>query len=43
MRQTRLTEEMRRLDIEGAFTARALNARLGAGWSRAQIGGFAKR
>ena len=43
MRRTRLAEEMRRLDIEGAFTAHALNTGQCAGWPRAQIGCFAKR
>ena len=42
MRRTRLAEEMRRLDIEAAFSARALNQGQRAGWPHAQIGGFAK-
>ena len=42
MRRTRLAEEMRRLDIEVAFSARALNKGQRAGWQHAQIGGFAK-
>lgn len=42
MRRTRLAEKMRRLDIEVAFSARALNQGQRAGWPHAQIGGFAK-
>jgi len=42
MKQTRLPERMRHLDLEEAFDAHAPNTG-GACWLRSQTGGFAKR